>query len=124
MIANFIMQMPGFACHKTSQKESMIGLNMKMEEFLERKINVKVSLDIFCHHIIQLRRLFSLSCFYLILNQSFPDKIKVDSWWRWLFFHCSYCLCKCDAPGPTSDRSNILIMMGLFSSSSDRSSCE
>ena len=34
----------------------------------------------------------------------FVDKIKVDSWWRWLFFHCSYCLCKCDAPGPTSDR--------------------
>lgn len=33
-----------------------------------------------------------------------PDKIKVDSWWRWLFFHCSYCLCKCDSPGPTSDR--------------------
>jgi len=24
------------------------------------------------------------------------NKIKVDSWWRWLFWHCSYCLCKCD----------------------------
>ncbi len=31
------------------------------------------------------------------------DKVKVDSWWRFLF-HCSYCLCKCDAPGETSDR--------------------
>ena len=35
---------------------------------------------------------------------TFSDKIKVDSWWRWLFWHCSYCLCKCDAPGPESDR--------------------
>jgi len=34
----------------------------------------------------------------------FKDKIKVDSWWRYLFWHCSYCLCKCDAPGPHSDR--------------------
>ena len=32
------------------------------------------------------------------------NKIKVDSWWRWLFWHCSYCFCKCDAPGPNSDR--------------------
>ena len=32
------------------------------------------------------------------------DQIKVDSWWRWLFWHCSYCFCKCDAPGPNSDR--------------------
>jgi len=32
------------------------------------------------------------------------NKIKVDSWWRWIFYHCSYCLCKCDAPGPDSDR--------------------
>jgi len=24
------------------------------------------------------------------------NKIKVDSWWRWIFWHCSYCLCKCD----------------------------
>ena len=32
------------------------------------------------------------------------DVFKVDSWWRWLFWHCSYCLCKCDAPGPNSDR--------------------
>lgn len=32
------------------------------------------------------------------------NKIKVDSWWRWLFWHCSYCLCKCDEPGPSSDR--------------------
>ena len=39
-----------------------------------------------------------LRCFFII------DKIKVDSWWRWLFWHCSYCFCKCDAPGPNSDR--------------------
>ena len=31
------------------------------------------------------------------------NKIKVDSWWRFLF-HCSYCLCLCDAQGPDSDR--------------------
>ena len=31
-------------------------------------------------------------------------KIKVDSWWRWLLWHCSYCLCKCDEQGPDSDR--------------------
>ena len=37
-------------------------------------------------------------------NIPFSDKIKVDSWWRWIFYHCSYCLCKCDAPGPKSDR--------------------
>ncbi|CAK1554539.1 unnamed protein product [Leptosia nina] len=29
---------------------------------------------------------------------------KVDSWWRWLFWHCSYCMCLCDESGPTSDR--------------------
>jgi len=23
---------------------------------------------------------------------------KVDSWWRWLFWHCSYCMCLCDDP--------------------------
>jgi len=28
----------------------------------------------------------------------------VDSWWRWLVWHCSYCLCKCDQQGPDSDR--------------------
>ena len=33
------------------------------------------------------------------------DKIKVDSWWRWLVWHCSYCVCKCDSgPGPNTDR--------------------
>ena len=32
------------------------------------------------------------------------DNIKVDSWWRWLIYHCSYCLCKCDQSGPDSDR--------------------
>ncbi|XP_046390049.1 uncharacterized protein LOC124158779 isoform X2 [Ischnura elegans] len=29
---------------------------------------------------------------------------KVDSWWRWLFWHCSYCLCLCDEVGLKSDR--------------------
>ena len=30
--------------------------------------------------------------------------IKVDSWWRWLFWHCSYCFCLCDEQGVYSDR--------------------
>ncbi|XP_031632298.1 uncharacterized protein LOC116346405 isoform X2 [Contarinia nasturtii] len=29
---------------------------------------------------------------------------KVDSWWRWLFWHCSYCLCICDEQSVKSDR--------------------
>ncbi|XP_038122636.1 uncharacterized protein LOC6041925 isoform X1 [Culex quinquefasciatus] len=29
---------------------------------------------------------------------------KVDSWWRWLFWHCSYCFCLCDDAGKNSDR--------------------
>ncbi|XP_044253043.1 uncharacterized protein LOC123004011 isoform X2 [Tribolium madens] len=29
---------------------------------------------------------------------------KVDSWWRWLFWHCSYCFCLCDEQGVNSDR--------------------
>ncbi|KAJ8687401.1 hypothetical protein QAD02_023195 [Eretmocerus hayati] len=29
---------------------------------------------------------------------------KVDSWWRWLFWHCSYCLCYCDDHNAASDR--------------------
>ncbi|XP_044759508.1 uncharacterized protein LOC123317181 isoform X2 [Coccinella septempunctata] len=29
---------------------------------------------------------------------------KVDSWWRWLFWHCSYCMCVCDEQGRSSDR--------------------
>jgi len=32
------------------------------------------------------------------------NKIKVDSWWRYVFWHCSYCLCKCDEIKPTSER--------------------
>jgi len=32
------------------------------------------------------------------------NKIKVDSWWRWIFWHCSYCLCKCDEVTEDSDR--------------------
>lgn len=30
--------------------------------------------------------------------------IKVDSWWRWLFWHCSYCMCYCDEDHPETDR--------------------
>ncbi|XP_046744714.1 uncharacterized protein LOC124410410 isoform X2 [Diprion similis] len=29
---------------------------------------------------------------------------KVDSWWRWLFWHCSYCICSCDEQDRDSDR--------------------
>ncbi|CAH2981054.1 unnamed protein product [Chilo suppressalis] len=29
---------------------------------------------------------------------------KVDSWWRWLFWHCSYCMCLCDEADENSDR--------------------
>ncbi|XP_043272212.1 uncharacterized protein orion isoform X2 [Venturia canescens] len=29
---------------------------------------------------------------------------KVDSWWRWLFWHCSYCMCFCDDHNSSSDR--------------------
>jgi len=29
---------------------------------------------------------------------------KVDSWWRWLFWHCSYCFCVCDEQSSKSDR--------------------
>ncbi|XP_011496806.1 PREDICTED: uncharacterized protein LOC105361355 isoform X2 [Ceratosolen solmsi marchali] len=29
---------------------------------------------------------------------------KVDSWWRWLFWHCSYCMCFCDDHNSSSHR--------------------
>ncbi|XP_043490833.1 uncharacterized protein LOC122516776 isoform X2 [Polistes fuscatus] len=29
---------------------------------------------------------------------------KVDSWWRWLFWHCSYCFCYCDDHNSSSNR--------------------
>ncbi|XP_003704039.2 chemokine-like protein orion isoform X1 [Megachile rotundata] len=31
-------------------------------------------------------------------------KTKVDSWWRWIFWHCSYCFCYCDDSSAKSDR--------------------
>lgn len=31
-------------------------------------------------------------------------KYSVDSWWRYLFWHCSYCFCLCDDQGASSDR--------------------
>ncbi|KAK9883216.1 hypothetical protein WA026_001406 [Henosepilachna vigintioctopunctata] len=38
-------------------------------------------------------------------KQSCPRGVtKVDSWWRWLFWHCSYCRCICDEQGAFSDR--------------------
>ncbi|KAL3273065.1 hypothetical protein HHI36_014520 [Cryptolaemus montrouzieri] len=38
-------------------------------------------------------------------KQSCPRGVtKVDSWWRWLFWHCSYCMCICDEQGSFSDR--------------------
>jgi len=37
-------------------------------------------------------------------NKQCKNKIKVDSWWRYIFWHCSYCLCKCDEVLPTSER--------------------
>ncbi|XP_023948445.2 uncharacterized protein LOC112053291 isoform X3 [Bicyclus anynana] len=39
---------------------------------------------------------------------------KVDSWWRWLFWHCSYCMCLCDEPGLNSHR-----YFSLWDSTSD-----
>lgn len=30
--------------------------------------------------------------------------VKVDSWWRYLLWHCSYCMCLCDEEGSHSDR--------------------
>jgi hypothetical protein len=44
-----------------------------------------------------------------LLSHSDLDIRKFDSWHRWLFWHCSYCLCKCDAPGPNSDRYWLLL---------------
>jgi len=32
------------------------------------------------------------------------NKIKVDSWWRYIFWHCSYCFCKCDEITDESER--------------------
>lgn len=32
------------------------------------------------------------------------NKIKVDSWWRYIFYHCSYCYCKCDEVTEDSHR--------------------
>ena len=37
-------------------------------------------------------------------NQPGHTQHRVDSWWRWLFWHCSYCTCLCDEPGLKSDR--------------------
>lgn len=39
-------------------------------------------------------------------QKKFCDRgtVKVDSWWRYLLWHCSYCMCLCDEEGPNSDR--------------------
>ncbi|XP_046965961.1 uncharacterized protein LOC124534258 isoform X1 [Vanessa cardui] len=39
---------------------------------------------------------------------------KVDSWWRWLFWHCSYCMCLCDETSQDSHR-----YFSLWDSTSD-----
>ncbi|XP_050350897.1 uncharacterized protein LOC126773786 isoform X1 [Nymphalis io] len=39
---------------------------------------------------------------------------KVDSWWRWLFWHCSYCMCLCDEASQDSHR-----YFSLWDSTSD-----
>ena len=36
-------------------------------------------------------------------KRSGQSSSRVDSWWRW-WWHCSYCVCQCDQPGPRSDR--------------------
>nr|XP_026492111.1 uncharacterized protein LOC113397811 isoform X3 [Vanessa tameamea] len=41
-------------------------------------------------------------------------KTKVDSWWRWLFWHCSYCMCLCDETSQDSHR-----YFSLWDSTSD-----
>ncbi|XP_014289814.1 uncharacterized protein orion isoform X1 [Halyomorpha halys] len=50
---------------------------------------------------------------------------KVDSWWRWLFWHCSFCMCYCDDPNThqsdryfnlravTSDKANNKVVTGI-----------
>lgn len=41
------------------------------------------------------------------LNRQFFNELEiqqVDSWWRYLFWHCSYCFCMCDEQGKKSDR--------------------
>ncbi|XP_017759567.1 PREDICTED: uncharacterized protein LOC108550348 isoform X2 [Eufriesea mexicana] len=42
--------------------------------------------------------------FYGQRNTCKKETIKVDSWWRWLFWHCSYCFCYCDDNNKYSDR--------------------
>ncbi|XP_043462570.1 uncharacterized protein LOC122498746 isoform X1 [Leptopilina heterotoma] len=37
-------------------------------------------------------------------DKCFAGTTKVDSWWRWLFWHCSYCFCYCDDHNSNSDR--------------------
>ncbi|XP_046390047.1 uncharacterized protein LOC124158778 [Ischnura elegans] len=38
-------------------------------------------------------------------RRSCPTEVAaVDSWWSWVVWHCSYCFCLCDQPGPMSDR--------------------
>ena len=93
LTADFMMRMLGYVCHKI-RKGNMTGLNMKMEQGLDVKDNVQVKTFL---------KQSKVAC-KSFNNFQFSDKIKVDSWWRWLFWHCSYCFCKCDAPGPNSDR--------------------
>lgn len=51
-------------------------------------------------------------------NQPGNQQHQVDSWWRWLFWHCSYCTCLCDQPGARSDR-YVSLQSALASASSN-----
>ncbi|KAH8420530.1 hypothetical protein KR009_011112 [Drosophila setifemur] len=37
-------------------------------------------------------------------NKCVRGTTKVDSWWRYILWHCSYCFCLCDEQGLQSDR--------------------
>lgn len=52
-------------------------------------------------------------------NSSTSKNVKTDSWWRWVFWHCSYCMCLCDQPGPHSDR-YVSLQSALAASASNR----
>ncbi|KAI9565211.1 hypothetical protein GHT06_008993 [Daphnia sinensis] len=52
-------------------------------------------------------------------NSSTSKNVKTDSWWRWVFWHCSYCMCLCDQPGTHSDR-YVSLQSALAASASNR----
>lgn len=52
-------------------------------------------------------------------NAPTNKNVKVNSWWRWVFWHCSYCMCLCDQPGKHSDR-YVSLQSALAATSSNR----